>query len=234
MSDTALAKACLRVVEGDVATTEIPFRFNPSEYTIAKSSTWNRPQMKGGKQTGKPEFAGANPQTVQMEILLDRSEGGVEGVAGQVATLLEWVKPTDASVAKKKPQPPILVFEWGANPALEDYRAYLKQVSAKFLLFDGEGNPIRATANISLEEVPIPPKKQNPTSGAIHGRRSVLLDAGDSLAAVAWREYDDPTLWRGIAAFNGIDDPLRVAPGTRVLVPTADEARRLARGGDDA
>ena len=54
------------------------------------------------------------------------------------------------------------------------------------------------------------------------------MGAGDSLHAVAFREYGDPNLWRGVAAFNGIDDPLRVAPGTRILVPTADEARRLA------
>jgi nucleoid-associated protein YgaU len=45
---------------------------------------------------------------------------------------------------------------------------------------------------------------------------------------VAYHEYGDASLWRGIAAFNEIDDPLRVAAGTRILVPTADEARRLA------
>jgi hypothetical protein len=138
------------------------------------------------------------------------------------------VKPTESSVKKKKPQPPILVFEWGTNGALTDFRAYLKQLTAKYVLFQPDGTPIRATANITLEEAPVPPKKQNPTSGALHGRRSHLLIEGESLAAVAWREFDDPSLWRGIAAFNGIDDPLRVRPGTRILVPTAAEARRLA------
>jgi hypothetical protein len=228
MSDGALERAFLRVVEGDVPVTEIEFAFNPTEYTVAKSSNWTRPQMKGGKTTGKPEFNGANPQTLQMEIFLDQSNGGAESVASKVATLIEWVKPTESSVKKKKPQPPILVFEWGTNGALTDFRAYLKQLTAKYVLFQPDGTPIRATANITLEEAPVPPKKQNPTSGALHGRRSHLLIEGESLAAVAWREFDDPSLWRGIAAFNGIDDPLRVRPGTRILVPTAAEARRLA------
>jgi nucleoid-associated protein YgaU len=57
-----------------------------------------------------------------------------------------------------------------------------------------------------------------------------VLDAADSLAAVAYREYGNAALWRGIAAFNEIDDPLRVAAGTRILVPSRGEAMRLADG----
>ncbi len=222
--------AVLSVVEGKVnGPTDLYLDFNPGEYAIAKSSSWTRPQMKGGKQTGKPEFQGANAQTLQFEALFDsRLHQSGPTVADAIATLLEWVKPTDDSLAKKKPQPPILMFEWGKNPALTGFRGYLKQVQAKFLLFDGKGKPLRATANITLEEVPIPPKKQNPTSGSIHGRRTYLIADGDSLASVAWREYEDPTLWRGIAAFNDIDDPLRVKSGAAILLPTADEARRLS------
>lgn len=217
--------AALRVVEGTVTgASELWFHFNPGEYTVDKSSTWTRPQMKGGKQTGKPEFQGANAQTVKMEILFDRYVAS--DVATCISTLIEWVKPTEDSVAKKKPQPPILVFEWGDNPALTSFRAYLKSVSAKFLLFEPDGTPLRATATVTLEEVPIPAPKQNPTSGSIHGRRTRLLAEGDTLASIAWAEYEDPTLWRGIADFNGIDDPLRVRSGQSILIPTADEARR--------
>jgi hypothetical protein len=226
--------ATLRVVEGRVSgPSELAFDFNPGEYSISRSSAWTRPQMRGGRQTGKPEFQGANAQTLQFEALFDKSlifdrSQRSPGVADAVATLFEWVKATEDSVAKKKPQPPILVFEWGKNPALTNFRGYLKQVQAKYLLFSPSGLPLRATASITMEEVPVPPKKTNPTSGSIHGRRSHLMLDGDSLASLAWREYDDPTLWRGIAAFNGIDDPLRVRAGASILVPTADEARRLA------
>src|SRR5262245_29643827 len=115
--------ATLRVVEGEVAgPTELYLDFNPGEYTISKSSTWTRPQMKGGKQTGKPEFSGANAQTVQMEMLFDHWMSGDGGVAKSIATLLEWIKPTDDSVKKKKPQPPIVMFEWGDNPAVTSFR----------------------------------------------------------------------------------------------------------------
>lgn len=224
-----LTSATLRVVEGTVSgPTEVEFDFNPGEYTVEKTSSWSRPQVRGGKQTGKPEFQGANAQTLKMEVLFDQFISGVGGgdVAKSVNTLFEWVKPTDDSVAKKKPQPPIVVFEWGDNPALTSFRAYVKSVSVKYLLFDPSGKPLRATANVTLEEVPVPPKKQNPTSGAIQGRRSHLLAEGDTLASIAWTEYEDATLWRGIADFNRIDDPLRIRPGQSILIPTADEARR--------
>jgi len=218
--------AVLRVVEGTVTgPTELFFDFNPGEYSVDKTSTWTRPQMKGGKQTGKPEFQGANAQSVKMEILFDQYVSGPD-VAKSVSTLIDWVKPTDDSVAKKKPQPPIVLFEWGDNPVLTSFRAYVKSVAAKFVLFDGSGTPLRATATVTLEEVPIPAPKQNPTSGSIHGRRTHVLAEGDTLASIAWTEYEDPALWRGIAAFNGIDDPLRVRPGQSILIPTADEARR--------
>jgi nucleoid-associated protein YgaU len=49
---------------------------------------------------------------------------------------------------------------------------------------------------------------------------------GETLASVAWHEYENAALWRGLADFNGIDDPLRVAPGTVLLVPTSAEAKR--------
>lgn len=232
MVDEALEAAYLRVIDPDPPPPEIPteirFMFNPTEYTIAKSAQWTRPQMKGGKTTGKPEFNGSNAQTLQMEIFLDASAGEPDDVAARVAGLIEWVKPTAESLKKKKPQPPIVRFEWGKNPALVDFRAYVKTVSAKFLLFNADGKPLRATANVTLEEVPPDPKKQNPTSGSLHGRRTHLLIEGETLASIAWREFDDAGLWRGLAAFNAIDDPFRLKPGQSILVPTADEARRLS------
>ena len=46
---------------------------------------------------------------------------------------------------------------------------------------------------------------------------------GDSLASVAYAEYGDATLWRPLARFNSIDDPLRIPDGTTILVPSAAE-----------
>jgi len=46
---------------------------------------------------------------------------------------------------------------------------------------------------------------------------------GDSLAHLAYKEYGDARLWRVLADFNGIDDPMRVIAGTDVLLPAIEE-----------
>ena len=221
-------KATLTVVAGETSRKELRFLFNPTEYTVTKGATWNRPQSSGAKSSTKPQFGGTNPQTVQMEIFFDDWEKRKGTVADDVATLLEWTKPTAASVSKKKPEPPIVSFMWGGNKALADFRGYIKTVSAKYSMFDATGKVLRATANITLEEVPTDPKKTNPTSGSRLSRRSRVLKEGDTLQSLAWAEYGDATLWRGLAAFNDIDDPLRLRVGMSVLIPSADEAGALA------
>lgn len=228
MADGGLTKAALRVVAGSPSATEVEFLYNPTEYTITKGATWNRPQTKGAKSSGRPEFGGSNPQTVQMEIFFDSWEQNATTIAETIAVLLDWTKPTSQSVAKKKPEPPILTFAWGTNPALRDFQGYLKSVTAKYTLFDDKGKPLRATANITLEEVPTQPAKTNPTSGGRYGYRSHVLHEGESLHSVAYQEYGDPTLWRALAVYNGIDDPLRVPVQTTLLVPEIVEASRLA------
>lgn len=230
LSGGALQKAMLKVVDGDPKTLKLPFMYNPAELTTAKSANWNRPQQKGAGSAGRPQFTGAGPQTVQMEVWFDAWDAADADVAKCVMTLFEWTKPTPSSITKKLPRPPVLGFAWGSNPILQDLKFFLKTVNAKYILFKPDGTPVRASATISLEEVPEDPPAQNPTSGSRESRRSHLVDAGDSLHSVAFREYGEAGLWRGIAAFNAIDDPLRVIAGTRLLLPTADEARRLASG----
>ncbi len=225
-----LAKAILRVVDGDPETRELRFMYNPAELTTAKTANWNRPQQKGAGSAGKPQFTGAGPQTVQMEIWFDAWDAVDADVTNSVMTLFGWTKPTPTSITKKLPRPPVLGFEWGSNRILADLKVFLKTVNAKYVLFKPDGTPVRASATITLEEVPEDPPKQNPSSGSRESRRSHLVGAGDSLHSVAWREYGDASLWRGIAAFNEIDDPLRVAAGTRILVPSLGEAKRFANG----
>ncbi len=219
-----MPKATLAPDDGSAS---LEFRFNPKELSVSKAATWTRPTNKGAKSSSKPEFGGVQPQTVQMELFFDDWEGKGDLVK-DIDRLLGWLQPTGQSIhQKKKPQPRTLQFHWGHGP-LADFKGYLKSVSAKYTMFKPDGTPVRATASITLEEIPADPARTNPTSGAVAGRRSHVMAAGDSLHSVAFHEYDDAGLWRGLAVINSIDDPLRVAPGTRLLIPTADEAAALS------
>src|SRR5215472_2811973 len=218
-----MPKATLATEDGSQS---LEFRFNPKELSVNKAATWNRPTNKGAKHSTKPEFGGVQPQAVTMELFFDDWEG--EGnLVKDIHKLVGWLKPTDKSINSKKPQPQTLVFRWGQGP-LANFKGFLKSVNAKYTMFKPDGTPVRATANIALEEIPADPAKTNPTSASNAGRRTHVVSAGDSLHSVAFHEFGDAALWRGLAVFNRLDDPLRVPNGTRLLIPTADEAAELS------
>ena len=95
-------------------------------------------------------------------------------------------------------------------------------------MFKPDGTPLRATVDVTLVEVPNEPAGQNPTSGALAGYRTTIVGDGDSLHSIAYREYGNPTLWRGLAVANAIDDPLAVASGATLLIPPREHAAELS------
>ncbi len=54
-------------------------------------------------------------------------------------------------------------------------------------------------------------------------RKSALVHEADTLAHIAYRSYRSPSRWRDVAMANDIDDPLRVGPGRKLLIPAPDE-----------
>ena len=224
----SLAKAKLKVVEGGSG--ELEFQFNPTKYTMTRSASWTHaPKSTGITDTAAQYVGESSPAEVKIDdILFDAYEKLVGDVSPQVKQLLDWTKPTADSIKKKKPQPPILQFDWGGNPALDEFKGYLESVTASYTMFNKSGKPIRAKCNISLKSVvKLGKKSQNPTSGALESRRTHLLIEGESLHSIAYAEYGQARYWRALAAFNNIDDPLRLRPGMRLLVPTAEEAAGL-------
>ena len=225
---SALEKAMLIVVDGVGVPMMLRFKYNPEQYTIEKSAEWNRPQAPGAESTPEPDYTSTNPTTVSMEIFFDAFEELQGDVTRDVETLFTWTKPTPVSRIGGTAQPPLLMFQWGSSSTLSDFRGFLRSVSARFTLFRVDGTPIRATCNIRLEEVPHETARQNPTSGSRPGMRVHVLTEGETLHSVAWTEYRQARYWRGLAAFNDIDDPMRVEPGSTLLLPSPRDAARLS------
>jgi nucleoid-associated protein YgaU len=206
--------------EPGAALGRIPFQFNPKELSIQKSAKWERKPARGSKNAGPPEFNGADPCKLTLEIFFDASDTLDGSVVARVEQLFACCVPTEQSLAKKKASPPLVVLHWGK---VTSFAAFVTSVQAKYTLFTPDGTPIRATCSVALEEMPGDPAKQNPTSGALAARTLHTVVAGDSLASIAYREYGDPGMWRPLAAFNEIDDPIRLQLGSSLFVPTVDE-----------
>ncbi len=204
----------------------LEFQFNPKEFTIQKAATWTSKPARGAQKAGPPEFTGSGPGKLSVEMFFDASGTHDSTAVIAVEKLFACCVPTEESLKDKKASPPLVLLKWGTT---RSFPGYVTSVSAKYTLFASDGTPIRATCSVAIEEMPGVTAKQNPTSGAVAARRLHTLVVGDTLASVAFRQYGDPAMWRPLAAFNGIDDPLRVRPGTTLLVPAVEELARNGR-----
>lgn len=205
----------------------IAFQFNPKELTMAKSASWARSTSKGSKKSGPPQYNGPQPSKLSLEMFFDASAAQDDSVVKTVDKLFACCIPTTESHQQKKASPPWVVFRWGP---LTGFLAYISSVSAKYTRFTSGGMPIRAVCTVTLEELAGEAPKQNPTSGGLHPRRAHTVVAGETLAGIAYDEYGNPALWRRVAEANGIDDPMRLRAGSRVLLPAAEELRSSPSG----
>lgn len=204
---------------------DIEFHFNPKELSLAKAADWQADSSRGATSAPTPDFKGAKPATLSLEMFLDASFTRDGSVADTVQRLFECCVPTEQTTQRKLGTPPLVVFRWGT---IDWVPSYVTAVTGKYTLFTSDGVPIRAVCTVQLQEMSAGKGRQNPTSGGLAVHRSHTLVAGETLATVAHREYGDPAKWRLLADANGIDDPMRVAPGCSLLVPAPDDAPRLA------
>jgi hypothetical protein len=199
---------------------KLDFQFNPKELSLTKTAKWERKTSRNRKSAGVPEFQGAEPCSMTLEMFFDASATLDNSVVDAVEKLFICCVPTDKTIQANKGVPPWVVFHWGS---VSGFTAYIASVAAKYTLFTAGGVPIRATVTVTLKEIAAEPAKQNPTSGGRMARRSHTVVAGDTLASVAYAEFGDPTLWRVLAEANDLDDPMSLRPGATLLVPPADE-----------
>ena len=210
---------------------DIDFQFNPKELSLTKNAKWTRKPQRNAKKSAPPEFAGSDPSKLSIEMFLDATDTMGDQVVKTVEQLFSCCVPTEQSRSQGKGSPPWVVFKWGG---MTGFTSFVSSVTAKYTLFTPAGTAVRATCTVNLEELTGEASGQNPTSGALAARDVHVIVAGDTLQSLAFETYGDPALWRSIAAANDIDDPMRVRPGQRLLVPSMLELERTGevnRGG---
>jgi len=212
----------------------IIFQFNPANLAITKTSNWTPPTAdRNAPHTGTAQFTGPEAATLSLEMLLD-STVPPEPDISEIVTKLSKCLVAHPSTDKKHPTPPFLRFTWGMwkwGNGHSSFDGYVTSVATTYQLFNGTGEPIRAKITIALKEHKPRTGGQNPTSGTLVPQHSRTVRSGDTLASIAWEEYGDPTAWRALARANDIDDPLRLRPGTALLVPLQED---LGNGADEA
>jgi hypothetical protein len=198
--------------------------FNPTDYTVSKANQWS-----DGRQLSdefpQREFVGGDPRELRMTLLFDAADtdnDDVAGVTDQLFSMLE-VQP-DVETGKRTARPPTVTFSWGQ---VSSFTAVATSLRVRYTLFDVDGTPLRAVADLVLTQVEKVVganggARQNPTTSGIAGLRMHTVRDGDSLQSIAYAMYGDPTRWRPIAEANRVDDPLALPRGRTLTVPRVE------------
>jgi hypothetical protein len=210
--------------------------FAPETITVKHTNNWRPHQPRFGQSLATPQFTKATPGTLNMTLWLDATEVPGQDVAGDAEKLFKLMRPAYTQSnqiggkAGKAPQkrPPRVRFQWGATLS---FKCVITSVTIKYTLFDPAGRPLRAQATCAFQQIQPADEfpNTNPTSGGRTGERVVRLAPRETLDDVAYRSFGRTNLWRAIAAFNGIDDPLRLQPGAEILLPpSVDDLEKFA------
>jgi len=195
---------------------KIEVLFNPKEYKISKSNSYQPAKTSGGN-IPKLTFQSGQPASMSVQLFFDTYEAkkDVRDYTDKIAALME-VKIKDEGKGKKL-RPPFVKFHWGQSWT---FKAVVTQMNQNFTLFQKDGTPVRAIVDLTLQQIEDDKAKpaQNPTSGGDAGRRTHLVAAGETLDLIAAQELGDAGQWRRIADLNRIDNPLKLRPGSLLVL----------------
>ena len=214
-----LAKATISNLD-DPGARPIEVLFNPTEYSMSKSNTWQQVKVVGSN-VPRLEFTSGGAITLSLkDLTFDTYEDGTD-VRRYTDKFLALTKISPKTVDRVTGigRPPRVLFSWGRDVKFE---SVVTSLSIDFTLFNADGMPVRAKMSISLQESKDAGEKpaQNPTSKGTMGQKVYIVKPGDTLDRIAYEELGDSGLWREIADNNRLDNPMALKPGLPLAIPS--------------
>ena len=199
--------------------------FNPNKLAVSRSVQWQN-QQAAKRDNPEMQFTGAEPATLSIDLLFDTYDTPEPEASKQSVKTVYTDKLLHLTTVEQhgdKHRPPVCRLQWGRQGIF--FQGVLQTLEIQFTLFTSLGVPTRATARCVFKQWisnSADLKKQNLMSSDV--AKIWVVKRGQSLATIAAAEYGDSRAWRIIADANGIDNPLDLVPGSRLLRP----ARRVA------
>ena len=210
-----LTKATVEVLAGSAQGRTIEVLFNPTEYSVEHSASFQE-TAPPGLDNPITQFVNGNAQVLTMDLLFDTYTDG--GGAGRVGADPPAHRP--AAHRRRPPRP-------ADGPVLAGACSSSRRSSRR----SASGSPCSwPTARRSG------PRSRSPSSSTRRSRSSCehprrnsadktkrrMVEGPDDLWLLADREYGDVAHWRLIARANRIDDPRRSWPATVLVLPPLD------------
>lgn len=220
MTPTQLKKASITVLGGADAGKVIPVLFNPMEYSFDRSNSYKAVALPG---LGSPlmQFVNGDADQLSMELFLDdyTDPGGptsrTQAEKAPVANRLEAISRL-LNIDRDLHAPPPVRFAWGPM----EFTAVIEKLGRKVTMFRPDGAPARATLAVAFKEYrTLREQLERPRRESADKTKRRVVVGGDSLWALAAREYGDAREWRRIADANDLDDPRAIQPGDWLALP---------------
>lgn len=204
-------KGFFEILGGTKKNTKIEVLYFPTEYSIEKSNTFSEVAIPG-LESPYLQFVKGNAGSITLELFYDTYEKRIDvrELTSKVTDLIN-IDPTIHA-------PPPLKFIWGLD-SREPFNCVLERVTKRFTMFNSDGKPVRARLNITLKEFKMELNSRERELQSPDKTKVYLAKNGDSLWAIAHREYGDPDMWRPIAEKNNIYNPRFLKPGTELIIP---------------
>lgn len=207
------SKAKFVVLKGEGEGSEVYLQFNPSSYSFEESNEFSEKKLMGLKGVIH-QFTGSKTADLSLDLLFDSTSEG-----GDVRNLLKPLEKL-AAIDRELHAPPPCRFIWGSF----SYDGIVTGLKREFTYFYQSGIPGRVKVALTLK--PYKKVEEMVAQLDLHSSdisKERVLKEGDSIFLLAYREYKQPAEWRRIAKANGIDDPLKIKVGARVLLPPKDK-----------
>jgi len=132
-------------------------QFNPAQVSVARQVPWTKhtATAQDSNDTGAYvlEYTGAEPRTMQLELLFDGYEQGIP-VTAQLEALDQMARPCDPESRDGVDRAPYAcVVTWGNRQ--RPFRCVIASLDIKYTMFARDGAPLRATASITLKEADV-------------------------------------------------------------------------------
>jgi nucleoid-associated protein YgaU len=206
-------------------------QFNPTEYTLTKSSQFAEVPIPG-LDSPILQFVRGQTETLALDLFFDSTEKGTGEKAEAVTKLTDEFYQL-IKIESSTHAPAVLLFSWG-DETFPGHRSYstlggqgrnafkcvVESVKQRFTFFSPKGVPLRATLTVSLKEYKTLSDQiaELKLKSADHTKTHVVARA-ETLPRIAFDVYGNAEDWRAIADYNGIEDPVFLQPGAILEIP---------------
>ncbi len=214
----------------DTQATAFEVQYNPKEFRVEKSLTWQEANNQG-LSTNPIQFQKGAPMTASFDLVFDTTADGANVQKVWVDKLLSLTNanqtPQQGEPAEQdKKRPPALHFQWGTF----EMKCVIESVNTTYLMFATDGTAVRARCSVKLKQWELADFEGSGSSTRFNADKIKLVSVkgGETVSQVA---AANGVSTRALAQANGITDPLADLTGKVLTVPQVTAAAKSAASG---